>query len=113
MGPFKAFHGVASSPLLHGDRLIVVQEDRAQPGGFIAAYDKKTGEQFWLTARSPKRGWNSPIAIRANGRNEILCSGSKEIAAYDPETGSELWRVPTQERWPLGMPRRMVWSCPR
>jgi outer membrane protein assembly factor BamB len=91
LGRFDAFHGTASSPLLHEDKLILVQDHRG--GSFIAAYDKRGGKELWRTQRAAKVGWNSPIAVRAGSRVELIVSGQQQIEAYDPETGGELWRA--------------------
>lgn len=91
LGPFRAFHGTASSPLLLGDRLILVQDWGG--GAFIAAYDKKTGRELWNTPRTARVGWNSPAAIRVGDWVEIIVSGMQQVQAYDPETGKELWRA--------------------
>ena len=37
LGPFDAYHGTASSPLLYRDRLILVQDHQGASGSFIAA----------------------------------------------------------------------------
>jgi outer membrane protein assembly factor BamB len=91
LGSFEAFHGTASSPLLHGDMLIVVQDHGS--GSFIAAFDKKTGEELWRTSRPSKVGWSTPIAIRAGGREAIVYSAQQQVEAYDPASGKLLWKV--------------------
>ncbi len=91
MGPFEAFHGTASSPLLYRDSVILVQDMRGEPGSFIAAFEKETGRELWRTARDAQVGWNSPVAIRTAERDEIIVSGQKKVTAYDPATGRELW----------------------
>ncbi len=96
-GDIKAFHGTASSPLLVGDRLFLVQDQRVDSASFIAAFDKATGKQLWRTPRSAKVGWNSPVAVTvcAEGdcSTQIVMSGQQEVIAYSPEDGGELWKV--------------------
>jgi outer membrane protein assembly factor BamB len=91
LGSFNAFHGTACSPLLYRDRLILVQDQRGAPRSFILALDKQTGRELWRTPRTARVGWNSPIAVRVEKRDEIIFSGQKQVRAYDPETGKELW----------------------
>lgn len=91
LGPFEAYHGTASSPLLYEDRVIVVQDHSGQ--SFIAAFDKTTGQALWRTPRRARVGWNTPIAIRVGQREEIVVSGQQEVVAYHPRTGRELWKV--------------------
>lgn len=93
LGPFDAFHGTACSPLLYDGRVIVTQDHRGDSGGSILAIDAATGEEVWRTPRDAKVGWNSPIAISVDGRDEIVMSGSQRVIAYHPDTGEELWRA--------------------
>jgi outer membrane protein assembly factor BamB len=88
--PVDALHGMACSPLLYKDRVIVFQEHNS-PSGFIAAFDKLTGKQLWRTPRKEKVGWGSPIAIRVDGRDQIIVSSSLRVYAYDPADGKEIW----------------------
>ncbi len=96
-GELNAFHGTASSPLLHGDRLIVVQEQQRAPS-FIAAFDRRTGEELWRTERDTQVGWSSPAAVSATTddgrqRDEIVVNSQRHVLAYAPEDGRELWRA--------------------
>ena len=91
IGPFEAFHGTASSPLLHDGRLYLVQDHGGASGSFIAAFDPATGKELWRTKRNAKVGWNSPVLIQAGERTELVMSGQKQVTAYDPKTGEELW----------------------
>jgi len=96
-GTLNAFHGTASSPLLHGDRLIVVQEQQRAPS-FIAAFDRTTGEELWRTERDTQVGWSSPAAVSATTddgeeRVEIVVNSQHSVIAYAPEDGRELWRA--------------------
>ncbi len=91
LGTFDAYHGTASSPLLHRGRLIVAQDEQGRGGSFIAAFDAATGQGIWRTRRRARVGWSSPIAVRVDGRDEIVLSGQQMVLAYDPENGRELW----------------------
>jgi outer membrane protein assembly factor BamB len=91
VGPMMAPHGPGGSPLLYKDRVIVFQDH--QKGGFIAAFDAKTGARRWLTNRTETTGWSTPIAIRAGGRDEIVVSSFRAIYAYNPDNGEVLWKV--------------------
>ena len=90
VGPIQAYHGTAGSPLLYKDRVIVYQDQRG-PGGFIAAFDAKTGAVRWRKPRSEQVGWGTPIAIRAGSRDEIIVSSMRKVYAYDPGSGEVLW----------------------
>ncbi len=97
LGELNAFHGTASSPLLDGERLIVVQEQQTG-GSFIAAFDRSSGQELWRTARDTRVGWSSPAAITvqaADGgeRDEIVVNSQHHVIAYAPDDGRELWRA--------------------
>jgi outer membrane protein assembly factor BamB len=89
VGGVNNYHGPAGSALLYRDRLILYQDQ--QPGGFIAAYDARTGKTIWQTRRAATVGWGTPAAIRAGGRTEVVVNGQNRVHAYNPDTGAELW----------------------
>ena len=91
LGAINNYWGTAGSPLLYKDRVILYQDQRA--GSFIAAFDAATGKQLWRTPRNATVGWGTPVAITANGRDEIVVNGQYAVVGYSPETGAELWRV--------------------
>lgn len=93
LGPIDAYHGTASSPLLYRDRVIVVQDHGGASGSFVAAWDGATGRALWRTPRDARVGWNSPVAVRAGDRDEIVVSGQRKVVAYDPDSGEELWHA--------------------
>jgi hypothetical protein len=62
LGPMDAYHGAAGSPLLYKNRIILYQDQSS--GSFIAAFDTRTGQQIWRTARDASVGWGTPIAVR-------------------------------------------------
>jgi outer membrane protein assembly factor BamB len=84
-----ALHGMACSPLLLKDKVIIFQEHK--PAGFIAAYDKRTGNELWKTPRKETVSWGSPIAVTVEGKEQIIVSSSMRVYAYDPDTGKEIW----------------------
>ncbi len=90
VGRIDNYHGPAGSPLLHGNRLFIYQDQR--PAGFLAAYDTATGEEVWRIAREATVGWGTPVMIRAGDHDELIVSSSRTVNAYHPETGEELWR---------------------
>lgn len=79
--------GVGSSPILHGDLLIV---NAALESNQLLALDKKTGKTVW-SARGFPASWNTPAIVEASGRDELVVSSSGKLRAFDPESGDELW----------------------
>jgi outer membrane protein assembly factor BamB len=89
LGVGRPYHGPAGSPLLYRDRIILYQDQ--SPRAFIAAFDVRTGNELWRTAREGTVGWGTPVAVQVGSRVEIVVSGQYQVQAYDPDTGRELW----------------------
>jgi outer membrane protein assembly factor BamB len=70
---------------------LIIYQDQGR-GSFIGAFDTRTGQPLWRTARDASVGWGTPIAIRAGDHDEIIVSGESRVTAYDPASGRELWR---------------------
>lgn len=92
MGPFNDEFGAAASPIIADDRVIVGQDH--DTGSFLAAYDKRTGEQLWLTDRAEfSRNYCTPFIWEVEGKKQIVMAGTLRVAGYDFESGRELWTV--------------------
>ena len=89
MAGMETLHGMACSPLLYKDLVIVYQE--LNGGGFIAAFNKKSGEEAWRTPRKETVGWGSPLAITVDGKDQIIVSSQDRVYAYDPADGKVIW----------------------
>ncbi len=96
--PFDAMHGTGASPLIHGDLVILFQEQSSKPSLGIAV-DKRTGERRWSVERASALGWCTPLALRVAGSDLLIHGASNTLVAYDPATGAEVWtcRGPTRE----------------
>ncbi len=88
--------GSASSPIVHGDLLIVVYDNEEE--SFIAAYDKKTGNQKWRSTRDELSTWATPFAWETDKRTEIVVPGRNKIRSYDLE-GNVLWSMEGRMSW--------------
>ena len=95
-------HGVGpgSSPFIHQDLLILLQDgvDRQ----YVTALDKNTGQSIWETDRpemeapsgDQKKSYSTPIFVTdKQGRDQLVCMGSQWMVAYNPRTGEEIWKV--------------------
>lgn len=94
------FRGPASSPILHGD-LLIVQFDGIDLQ-FVVALDKHTGKTVWKTDRDIdygtdvgdfKKGYGTPTVIRVGDEEQLVCPSAVETIVYDPRSGKEVWRV--------------------
>ncbi|NUN95491.1 MAG: PQQ-like beta-propeller repeat protein [Candidatus Omnitrophica bacterium] len=84
----KAGWGTAASPVLHGDRLILVNDNDTQ--SFITALDSKTGKEIWRKDRDEKSNWSTPFIWENEKRTEIVTAGTGLTRSYDLN-GELLW----------------------
>jgi outer membrane protein assembly factor BamB len=82
----------AVSPLIDGDRLVVV------PGAADAAIvvlNKKTGA-LMSKGGSGAPGYATPVIATIRGQRQYVLFQAKKLAGISTETGRELWSVPWQ-----------------
>ncbi len=96
--------GVASSPVLYENLVILLCDEDNGDKSFIAALDKKTGKEVWKTARKVEVNWSTPLIVHTPKRTELVCSGNNTIISYDPKTGRELWRSKGHESNAIATP---------
>jgi outer membrane protein assembly factor BamB len=82
-------HGEGSSPVLHGDTLIVCWDHEGD--SFLYAFDKRTGQERWKVARDEKTSWSTPLVVEHEGRWQVVISATKRVRSYDLATGAFLW----------------------
>jgi outer membrane protein assembly factor BamB len=83
--------GFASSPVLHGDR-VLIQCD-VENDSFLAALDANTGEDVWRVARDEDSTWGTPTVHVTEERAQVIVNGYKHMGGYDLATGTELWKL--------------------
>lgn len=88
--PTRFGWGTAASPVLHGDRLYVVNDNDRE--SFLVALDKKTGEQVWRVERDEKSNWATPFVWENEKRTEIVTPGTGKIRSYGLD-GRPLWEL--------------------
>lgn len=97
--------GTGASPALHGDRLYVLNDN--EESGFLAAFDKRSGEELWRTPReiteNRKTGWSTPFVWDNETRSEIVTVGPGIVISYDLD-GNPLWRMGRMAGGPIQSP---------
>ncbi len=90
IGPFKTRYGwgTAASPVLHRDRVYIVNDNDEQ--SFLAAYNKRTGEEIWRVKRDEGTNWATPFVWEHSQRTEIVTAGTGKVRSYDL-SGTLLW----------------------
>jgi outer membrane protein assembly factor BamB len=80
--------GLAASPVLHEDRLIIVNDNEDQ--SFITALDKQTGEEVWRVDRDEGSNWATPLVWNNDLRTEVVTPGTDRVRSYGLD-GTLLW----------------------
>jgi outer membrane protein assembly factor BamB len=82
-------HGEGSSPVLHGDTLIVCWDHEGD--SFLYAFDKRTGKERWKVARDEKTSWSTPLVVEHEGKPQVVVSATKRVRGYALATGAQIW----------------------
>lgn len=89
-------YAAASSPVLAGEAVIVAQDQetgKTDDVGWIAAFDKATGERIWRQEWNDRCcSYSTPLWLGEGADRRLLFALSGAVAEYDPATGEELWR---------------------
>jgi outer membrane protein assembly factor BamB len=92
--------GIAASPLIDGDRLIL------QIGGenaCVVALDKVTGKEIWK-ALDDRAQYAAPILIEQAGKPVLVAWTGDAVVGLNPADGSVYWReVMKPSRMPIGI----------
>ncbi|MCK6500135.1 MAG: PQQ-binding-like beta-propeller repeat protein, partial [Nitrospira sp.] len=88
--------GSASSPVVHGNLLLV---NAAVESESLVALDKTTGKEVWRTG-GMKESWNTPILVPVSeGRQELVVAILGKVLGLDPANGQSLWSCATGIGW--------------
>lgn len=87
-----AEYGMASSPLVVGDTVIV---DAGAPGAAVVGYRIKSGLLAWK-AGSDAAGYSSPALLNVGGKQQVVAFTGGAAWGIDPQSGTQLWKYPFQ-----------------
>lgn len=79
--PTRFGWGTAASPVLHGERLYIVNDNEEE--STLVALDKRTGDEIWRVPREEKSNWSTPFIWENPLRTEIITPGTGKTRAYD------------------------------
>jgi outer membrane protein assembly factor BamB len=104
LGPFKNFYGMAASPVIVGDLVVLVCDQLT--GGFAMALERTGGQQRWKVDRGAMNvGWATPMVFRpAQGSAELIVLGTTRLDSYYLATGEPRWWLPLGSMGALGTP---------
>jgi outer membrane protein assembly factor BamB len=102
-GAFDIQWGHGSSPVLHGDRLILLCDQPAR--SYLLAIDKKTGKDLWKADRGQGRSsYSTPLVVDGAFGSEVIVNSTERIDAYDTKTGEFLWHAGEASRFAVPTP---------
>lgn len=100
LGAFRAQHGSGASPILHGDHVIVANENEGDES-FLMALDKKTGKTAWRIERKLTRrraSYCCPVVYQGPDQEPLILFASQPhgLTAVDPKAGKVRWECNVQ-----------------
>jgi outer membrane protein assembly factor BamB len=92
LGKYKTAYswGTASSPVLHGDRIFIVDDNEEH--SFVTSIDTKTGNEVWRVDRKEKSNWATPYIWENDLRTELVTCGKGKVRSYSLD-GKLLWEL--------------------
>jgi outer membrane protein assembly factor BamB len=103
ISPFDIQWGHGSSPVVHGDILLLLCDHA--PASYLLAVDKKTGRDRWKADRGQGRAsYSTPFVVTGPAGDEVLVNSTERVDAYDAASGRHLWHVGGANRFPIPMP---------
>lgn len=90
IGGKVADYGMASSPLIVGDLVVVIA---GAPQSAVVACRRDTGAVVWGAGKDPA-GYSSPALLKVAGQSQIVAFTGASCIGIRPATGKLLWRYP-------------------
>jgi outer membrane protein assembly factor BamB len=84
-------YGMACSPLVLGDRVVITA---GAPDATVVALDRKTGEVAWTAGKDFPPGYSSPAVLKVAGGEQLVVFHGAGSFGLDPAKGTELWSHP-------------------
>ena len=102
-GAFDIQWGHGSSPVLHGDQLILLCDQPAR--SYLLAIDKATGKDRWKADRGQGRSsYSTPLIVEGAFGSEVIVNSTERLDAYDLKTGTFLWHAGDASRFAVPSP---------
>jgi len=103
LGPFNSFYGMGGSPVLAGNTLVMVCDQRTD--SFIIAIDARNGKELWKKSRPNYEAYSTPAIYKPkDGATQAIVLGSHTLDAYSLDKGERLWWVTRIGSYPKGVP---------
>src|SRR6185436_1207932 len=102
LGVFDHVWGEGTSPVIHDGR-VFLNSGPTKKKVFVAAFKLDTGETIW-EKEEPFKGsgdknedeqfmgsWCTPLVVKADGKDQVICAMAMRLVSYAPEDGKLLW----------------------
>jgi len=102
LGEFEHMWGEGTSPVIH-DGKVFLNTGPGKKKVFVAAFKLATGETIW-EKEEPYKGdgnrnednqfmgsWSTPLVVKVEGKDQLICLMPLRVVAYAPEDGKLLW----------------------
>ena len=83
-----ADYGMASSPLMVGDLVIVTV---GAPTATVAAYHRQTGKLAWTAGQQTTAGYSSAALLQLADSQQVVVFAGGVALGLEPKTGKQLW----------------------
>jgi outer membrane protein assembly factor BamB len=83
--------GMAASPLISGDAVIVLPGGKG--GKSVVAYDRRTGKRLW-SALDDKQAYVAPMQVTLLGVPQFLIVSAERLVGLSLDTHTVLWEFP-------------------
>jgi outer membrane protein assembly factor BamB len=90
--PAEGYFGVASSPIVEGDKIIVNVGGDASDAG-IVAFAADTGRTVWRATRE-RASYSSPLAVSVEGTRHVIFVTRLNVVSLDPANGHVRFQFP-------------------
>ena len=88
-GSEEPFHGYTTSPIVAGDRVIVLTGGE---GRSITAFDRTTGDAVWASGDDTVN-YQTPTLVDSGGRALLIAPTDQYLQALDPASGEIVWQL--------------------
>ena len=94
--------GEGSTPVLHDDKIVIVWDH--QGDSFIAALDKRSGNEIWRVSRNEPESWATPLVVETPDGTQVITAAERRTSGYDLDTGELIWEGPGLTTNPIPSP---------
>lgn len=86
--------GMASSPILAGDTLVIPMQNAGEASFFLGV-DPRTGKDKWKVKLNKEVCWSTPCVMKQANRSLVLYQDDIGLHAIDAATGQQAWNFTT------------------